>query len=100
MASWEEDERAMARMASAFEEIADTLTAWYKLDQQRFEKEFPVKVKPEDATVTTIASDEDALREAQGASSEPLEEWTGQREQEFILKRTREAAKRPGKEKK
>jgi len=91
IAAMEKDERAMERMASAFEVIADTLTAWYKLEQQRFEKQFPVKPDARDATITRIPSREDALKEDQGASEEPTDEWIGLREQELIESENRSA---------
>lgn len=77
------DENSMERMAAAFETIADTVVAMYKLQEQRFDKEYPSKPTPKDATVTRIASDEDKLREDLGDTGEPLEDWVGPREREL-----------------
>jgi hypothetical protein len=75
------------RACLALEAIGDALTGWLKLEQARFDKEYPVKT-PRDAIVTTVPSDDDKLREDLGASDESLEEWQeiGPREQEVIVK--------------
>jgi hypothetical protein len=44
---------ALESMARSFENIADALAMWCKLESQRYEKEYPVKV-PRDAIVTKI----------------------------------------------
>lgn len=75
---------AVERIASAFEVIADTLTAWFKLEVQRFEKQWPVRREPRDAEITTSPDPEEQLKKDQGASEERIEEWIGLREQEFI----------------
>lgn len=80
----EADERAMERIAASFEVIADLMQAWYKLEVQRFDKQYPVKREPQDATVTHVPTAEDELKTSQGASSETLEEWLGPRESELI----------------
>ena len=75
------------RACVALEAIADALTLYAKIEAQRFDKEYPVKV-PRDAIVTTVPSDDDKLREDLGASEESLEEWQqlGPREQEVVVK--------------
>ena len=76
------------RAVRALEGIADALTSWVKLEQARFEKEYPVKVS-KDVTITKIPSDEDRLRESLGDTGEPLAEWLdiGDREREVIKKK-------------
>jgi len=78
------DERAMERIATAVESIADSLADWCKLSQARFDKKYPVKANVRDATITRTPSDEDKLLESLGGTNEPLEEWVGLREQEVI----------------
>jgi hypothetical protein len=84
MDALERDERAMERIAAAMEAIAESLVALYKLQEARFDKEFPVKREPQDATVTHVPTSEDELKASQGASSETLEEWIGPRETGFL----------------
>jgi hypothetical protein len=75
------------RIACAFERIADSLEEWCKLNQARFEREFPIKPEPKDATITHIPTTEDELRSSQGAGEEDLSTWTsdvGVREQAII----------------
>lgn len=81
----ERDERAMERIATAAESIAEALTMWCKLEQQRFDREYPVKT-PRDAIVTHVKTPEEILRENIGGEPEPLEEWIGPREQELLKK--------------
>jgi hypothetical protein len=76
---------ALESMARSFENIADALAMWCKLESQRYEKEYPVKVT-RDAIVTKIPSEEEKLRESLGESDEPLDEWIGLREAEVIKK--------------
>lgn len=92
----ERDERAMERIADSLESIADSLVQWCKLSQARFDREFPVKRNPLDATITRVPNDEDRLRESLGASEETLEEWTGEREQRVILEQSSQTRKAAG----
>jgi len=86
MESLERDQSAFERMARSMEDIRDVLTHWVNIEQKRFDKEYPAKREPKDATITHIPTAEDRLKEEQGASEEPIEEWTGLREQEFIAR--------------
>ena len=85
----ERDERAMERIACAFEVVADTLVAMHKLQVQRLEKEFPPKHEPRDSIVTRIPTSEELLRRSQGQTGEEsTEEWMqldiGPRERELL----------------
>lgn len=77
----ERDERAMERIAVAFEHIAAVAQAWYN-------RTYPVRSEASDATVTHIPTPEDALKEDQGATGEPLDDWLtdviGPREQKLV----------------
>lgn len=88
------DTRAMERIATAFETIADTLDAMYKLQQERFDREYPTRF-PKDAVVTRLPTEEEKLARAQGATGESsLDEWMqiGPRERE-IIEESRKGAK-------
>lgn len=76
------------RAVVALEAIAVALTLWSKLQQQRFDKEYPVK-QPREATVTHVKNEEDELLESLGSTGESLEDWTtlGPREQAVIVKK-------------
>lgn len=69
------------RIAVAFERIAATLETWYS-------KVYPEKRQPRDAEVTRIPTAEERLKQDQGATGEPIEEWIGPREQDFLAAKT------------
>ena len=78
------DERALERLAVAFERIATVAEKWY-------ERVYPVKPVPQDAIVTRVPTDEDRLRaNLHGPEKtlskwlEPPAEWAGPREKEFL----------------
>jgi len=79
----------MERLADAFGQIAIALTAIAQTNQNRFEREFPSKLKKE-ASVTHKLSDEEKLkRKISGDPDEPLE-WIGERELEVIASESSE----------
>ncbi len=59
---------AMGRVAAAFERVAASLEKFY-------EKMYPPKHEPGDVTLTRIATEEDKIREAQGATQETTDQW-------------------------
>ena len=74
------------RVTVAFERIADSLEKLATLSETRYQHEFPAKRVPQDVTLTRIPTEEDRLREDQGATDEPLDEWIGLREKAVIEK--------------
>ena len=78
------DDNREERLTLAFERIADSLVKLATLSENRFDKEYPAKKVPLDVTLTRIPNEEDRIREDQGATGEPLEEWIGIREKEVI----------------
>lgn len=78
--TYEQDERLVV----AFEQIAQALQGLHDTGQKEFAKRFPERKEPREAVVTRIPTAEDLIREDQGASDEPIEEWIGLREQEFL----------------
>lgn len=75
---------ALERIATAFEKIADTLTALYN-------REYPTRLRKE-ANVTHKLTDEEILeRKISGDPNEPLE-WIGEREREVISLESSERA--------
>ena len=77
------------RLTAAFEKIAAAL-------DRIAEGMFPVKQLGREAVVTHIPTEEDLAKQEQGYSEEPIEEWIGLREKEFVEKtaRTENAAGR------
>jgi hypothetical protein len=80
---WKNENQA-ERLVNAFEKIAEALTRRATLDADRFAIEHPPRREPKDVTITKPKDDEDRLREDQGSTDEPLDEWTGRREKELI----------------
>jgi hypothetical protein len=82
----DKDERAMERVANALESIAESLAAWCILSQARFDRDYPAKREPRDITLTRIPSEEDKIKESQGATEETTDEWLdiGPRERELL----------------
>ena len=70
---------ALERIANAFERIATSL-------EKLAEGMFPVKQLGREAVVTHIPTEEDIAKQEQGYSEEPIEEWIGLREKEFVEK--------------
>jgi len=90
-------QRDLGRLVDAFEAIADALTAYVKLEQSRFDKDFPQRPGPRDAVVTHIKTEEEKIRERlSGDESESIEQWTslGPRERE-VVERAGSGTKRP-----
>lgn len=84
------------RLVEALEGIAESLALWCKLQQDRYNKEYPVKPVPQDAKVTHIANAEDRIRASIGGNSnEPIDRWvSGIFEKEFE-ERERDKSKSP-----
>lgn len=83
------------RQVEAMERIADALECWCKLEQQRFDKEYPVKRDVTDATVTVPETEDERLRKLlHSATPEEIEEYIGPRELAF-LKRPEPSPQKP-----
>jgi len=78
------NEQTEERLTVAFERIADSLERLATLSENRYQHEFPTRKVPQDVTLTRVPTEEDRIREDQGASDEPLEEWIGIREKAVI----------------
>ncbi len=80
------DTRAMERLATAHERIANTLEKFYA-------EMYPAKREPRDVTLTALPDTTDRLKQDQGATEETTEEWlteVGPREREFIEQSAKE----------
>ncbi len=79
--SFESIAEAFDFMAGSVEKISETL-------QRNHEKTFPEKIPPKPATITHVKTEEELLREAQGGTGEPIDEWQllGPREKEWLDK--------------
>ena len=73
-----------SRLVVACEKIADALERLATIHEKRLAHDFPPRREPREAVITTIPSPEDELRESQGATGEPLEEWLGEHEKELL----------------
>lgn len=72
------------RYVAAHELLARSLARLADLTENRFNIDFPKKRDPQDVTLTRVPTEEDKLRERQGSSDEPIEEWIGIREKQVI----------------
>lgn len=79
---------AFERMIDAFKSIAKSL-------DKIAEGMFPVKQLGREAVVTHIPTEEDLAKQEQGYSEEPIEEWIGLREKEFVEKESAGRDKAP-----
>lgn len=83
------------RFILSFEKIATALEHLHETCQRHLEPPDPERRDPREAVVTRVPNAEDRIREAQGASPQPLAEWLSavedeETEQEFIGRRERE----------
>jgi hypothetical protein len=90
----EDDNRdSYVEIAKALNRIADAFTATYALQREAFQKQYPVRKEVVDATVTHRQTEEERLREAQGATDETDAEWVGRRTAKFEANQARKARK-------
>lgn len=77
----EQDERLVA----AFEGIARHLDRLAAVGESEFRKKYLRRQRPKEATLTRVLTDEDKIRQDQGASEETLDRWLtlGPREQAY-----------------
>ena len=84
------------RLVTAFENIANALAGIYDTQEKQFAKQWPDKKEGRDAVYTRLPTDEDLIREEQGASDASLADWLsipdekpiGPREKEFLEQQT------------
>ena len=77
-------EELFTRLVTAFELMAQALAGIDETKKREFEKQWPDRKVWREAVVTHVPTEEDLIRESQGASNEPIEEWIGIREKEFL----------------
>lgn len=84
---------AFERMAEAFDFMAGSVAAISKTLEKDHHRSFPTKKPPKEATITHILTEEERLREDQGASDEPIEKWAnlGEREKAYLRDHPEEA---------
>ncbi len=66
--------RLAERFVLSFERIAVSLSGLDDTYKKRFAKQYPER-EVRDAVISRVANEDDRLRESQGASSKPLNEW-------------------------
>lgn len=75
----------LERLVQSFERIAESLGAICVNQQRRYEQDYPERKEPRDAVITRIKTEDDLVKERQGATNEPVGEWlTGYEDSEFI----------------
>ena len=72
------------RLVVAFEGIAEALKGMDETQRQQFQKQWPDPKERRDAIISRVPNEEDLIHEAHGQSDEPIEEWIGLREQEYL----------------
>jgi len=72
------------RLVVAFEKIATELGRANDTAIKAFEKQWPERKEFREAIVTRVPTEEDIIKENQGASDEPISEWIGFREKQYI----------------
>ncbi len=86
------------RAVRALEDIAEALTSWVKIQQAIFDKQYPERREPTDATVTHRPTEEERLRERIFGTEQSTEDWLqpGVREREFESRQnSKRAVKNP-----
>jgi hypothetical protein len=70
------------RFVVSCEKIALALEGIHETRRQQFQRQYPERREVREAKVTRVPSEEDRIREAQGASDAPLDEWLSEIVQE------------------
>ena len=83
------------RLVTAFEQIATALTGIHDTKEKQFGKQWPERKEVREAVYSRVPTEEDRIREGQGASNQPIpiEDWysdlgepelVGERERAFL----------------
>lgn len=84
------DERVMERILRTFEKIAGALEDLSVIQHRRYIRDYPERKEPRDLVLTHVKTEEDIVKERQGNSDEPLDQWLGGYEEpEYIGARER-----------
>jgi hypothetical protein len=83
------------RFVLSFEKIGAALEGLNETYKRHLEKLYPERPERREAVVTRVQTEEDRIREAQGASGQPLGDWLSEvddeeEEREFVGVRERE----------
>jgi hypothetical protein len=83
------------RFVVSFEKLGAALEGLNETYRRHFERLYPERPLRREAVVTRVPTEEDRLREAQGADSKPLDRWLSEvedeeQEREFVGVRERE----------
>jgi hypothetical protein len=74
----------------SFEQIATAIGGISEAYKKQVERQYPDRQQFREAKVTRVPSEEDRIREAQGASDAPIDQWLGEDIEEDIGVRERE----------
>jgi hypothetical protein len=78
------------RLVEAFERMAGAAEGIYETQRREHEKRWPAAGERREAIVTRVPSEEDRIREEQGAGGGSLKDWLGLEDEEFAGVRERE----------
>jgi hypothetical protein len=84
------NEQREERLVLAFEAIGIALRGIHDTLERQLAKQFPEPKEWREAAYSRILTEEERIREDQGASEEPIEEWLTLPEGEWIGRRERE----------
>jgi hypothetical protein len=72
------------RLVAAFESIAAAFRGLHDTQERQFAKQWPERKERREAVSSRVPTEEDLIREEHGSSDEPIEEWIGLREREYV----------------
>ena len=70
------------RFVLSFEKIGAALEGLNETYRRHYERSYPERREVREAVVTRVQTEEDRIREAQGSSSKPLDQWLSDVEDE------------------
>jgi hypothetical protein len=70
------------RFVLSFEKIGTALEGLDETYRRHLDKLYPARAERREAVVTRVQTEEDRIREAQGSSAKPLDQWLSEVEEE------------------
>lgn len=83
----------LGSIATALRDIAVSMHLSYQLERERYERQYPDKKEVREALITHRQTEEERIRETQGATGESDEEWIGRRESQVVEDHAKEATR-------
>ncbi len=82
---------ALEGIGTALRDIAASMSLSYRLEREKFHKQYPIRGEVRDAEITHLQTEEEKIREGQGATDETDDEWVGSRQAKFEADQARKA---------